>query len=384
MDDYGAQVRKALADRGLSIRGAARELHYDPAFLSRVLNGRQAPSEELTHGLNELLGLALPVPAVPHDDEMDAWELQRRVQASDVGSATLDRLEAAFDDLAMAYPRYSPDVLLQRVRKHSAYVVQLLDAKKTLSEHRRLLVVGGWLSLLGATLHIDMNQGGAATARLHTAEALAHDAECPEVKAWCLETAAWRVLTEGNYVHAAELSRAAQEAAPSGSSALIQATAQEGRAQARLGNKSETYNAIQRVQNLSEAMGAPDTPEHHYRYDPGKAVSYTATTLAWLGDSAAEGHAREVIARLSPGDDVSRWPRRVASANIDLALTLLSVNRHDEACESAKNAILSGKVVPSNHWRALEVVRAVESRGLPESASLREAYQEMRADRAIT
>lgn len=130
---------------------------------------------------------------------------------------------------------------------------------------------------------------------------------------------------------------------------------------------------------MSGALGEPEQVEHHYRYDPAKSLAYTATTLAWLGDAAAEPYAREVIQRLSPGDDISQWPRRVASANIDLALVLLASNRLDEACSSAQNAILSGRVVPSNHWRALEVVKAVEKRELPEGADLREAYQGMRA-----
>ncbi|WP_155059020.1 helix-turn-helix domain-containing protein [Streptomyces blattellae] len=380
MVDFGSEVRSALKAQGKSLRGAAKELHYDVAYLSRVLNGKQAPSAELTVALNEYLGLSLSVEdSGSHDDEMDAWELARRVQASDVGNATLERLERAFDGLAMAYPKADPAELLRHVRKHSAYVVKLLDSKKTLSEHRRLLVVGGWLSLLGATVHIDLMQDDAATARLETAATLAREAGHPEIEAWCFETEAWRVLTDGDYVQAVDLSRAAQEIAPATSSAMIQATAQEGRANARLGESTETYSAIERVQALSAAIGSPDTPEHHYRYDPAKALSYTATTLAWLGDVAAEPYAREVIKRLSPSDDVTKWPRRVASANIDLALVLLKEDRLDEACDSAQKAILSGRVVPSNHWRALEVVKAVEARQLPESADLREAYQGLKA-----
>lgn len=376
MIDFGSEVRTALKAQGKSLRGAAKELHYDVAYLSRVLNGKQAPSPELTQAFNEYLGLSLEVKdSGSHDDEMDAWELARRVQASDVGNATLERLERAFDGLAMAYPKAKPEDLLRQVRKHSAYVRNLLDGRKTLSEHRRLLVVGGWLSLLGATVHIDLMQDNAATARLETAATLAREAGHREIEAWCYETEAWRVLTDGDYVQAVDLSRAAQEIAPADGSAIIQATAQEGRASARLGNGKDTYSAIERVQALSAAIDAPDTPEHHYHYDPGKALSYTATTLAWLGDSAAEPYAREVITRLSPSDDVSQWPRRVASANIDLALVLLKEDRLDEACDSAQKAILSGRVVPSNHWRALEVVKAVEARQLPESADLREAYQ---------
>ncbi|MFJ8793289.1 helix-turn-helix domain-containing protein [Streptomyces sp. NPDC102462] len=380
MIDFGSEVRTALKAQGKSLRGAAKELHYDVAYLSRVLNGKQAPSSELTQAINEYLGLSLEVEdSGTHDDEMDAWELARRAQASDVGNVTLERLERAFDGLAMAYPKAKPEDLLRQVRKHSAYVGKLLDGRKTLSQHRRFLAVGGWLSLLGATTHIDLMQDNAATALLETAATLSREAGHREIEAWCYETEAWRLLTDGDYIQAVDLSRAAQEIAPSDGSAVIQATAQEGRASARLGNGKETYSAVERVQALSAAIGSPDTPEHHYRYDPGKALSYTATTLAWLGDSAAEPYAREVINRLSPSDDVSQWPRRVASANIDLALILLKADRLDEACDSAQKAILSGRVVPSNHWRALEVVKAVEARQLPESVDLREAYQNLKS-----
>ncbi|MEW1613890.1 MULTISPECIES: helix-turn-helix transcriptional regulator [unclassified Streptomyces] len=167
MVDFGSEVWTALKAQGKSLRGAAKELHYDVAYLSRVLNGKQAPSPELIQAVNEFLGLSLELEdAAPHDDEMDAWELARRVQASGVGKATHERLERASDGLAMAYPKAKPEDLLRQVRKHSAYVGKLLDGKKTLSEHRRLLVVGGWLSLLGATVHIDLMQDDAATARL--------------------------------------------------------------------------------------------------------------------------------------------------------------------------------------------------------------------------
>jgi DNA-binding XRE family transcriptional regulator len=311
------------------------------------------------------------------DDELEALELARRVGASDVGDETLTRLELVVDQLATAYPKTPPAALLQRVRQHLGYVNHLLNARKTLSEHRRLLVVGGWLSLLGATLHIDLTQYPAAAARLKTAAGLARHAEHDEIRAWCFETEAWRVLTEGHYPHALELSRAAQAIAPTGSSAAIQATAQEGRAWARLHQPRETYAAIDRVHRLVSPMPKPDTPEHHYRYDPDKSVAYTATTLAWLGDPAAESFARDVIARLGPTNDVAKWPRRVATANIDLALTLLATDRLDEACDATMRAISSGRVVPSNRWRAAEVVQAVAARQLPEATTLREAYEEM-------
>ena len=94
------------------------------------------------------------------------------------------------------------------------------------------------MSLLGATLLVDLRARRAAAARLATAEQIAVHAEHPEILAWLLETRAWDLLTAGDYRCAMLLSQQAQEVAPPGSSAHIQATAQEGRAWARMGRAS--------------------------------------------------------------------------------------------------------------------------------------------------
>ena len=312
--------------------------------------------------------------------ELDALELARRVAASDVSTETLDRLEQVVDELAVQYPVTPPAELLDPIRRHLAYVMHLVDARKTLNEHRRLLVVGGWLSLLAATVHIDLHQRSSARQWLATAASLAQHSGQDEILAWRFETEAWHLLTDGHYRQAAELAQAAQSTAPRGSSAQIQATAQEGRAWARLGEAKDTYRALTDVERAVSVMARPDRPEHHYRYDPDKAAAYVATTLAWLGDIAAERYARDVVAKLEDEVAAGRWPRRLASANIDLALALLLTDKLDEACAAAQTAILSGRLVPSNHWRALEVVRTMEARHLAEATDLREAYELMQRD----
>ncbi|RAY14691.1 transcriptional regulator [Actinomadura craniellae] len=320
---------------------------------------------------------ATNTPPVPHtDDVLQALELARRAAASDVCEATLHALETAVDDLATAYPRARPGDLLERVRRHLSYTARLLDGRKTLSEHRRLLVAGGWLSLLASTCHIDLRQFPAATTRLRTAEHLAREGDHPEILAWCLETQAWRAITGGDYRHAVTLSQSAQQIAPKGGSAYVQASAQEGRAWARLGGVAETRVALAKVNRLAAGMPAPDRPEHHYRYDPAKSDAYTATTLAWVGDPAAEPYARQVLARMESGIMGAPRPRRAASARLDLALALLAADKPDEAARHAMTAVTSGVLVPSNHWRAEEVITAIQARDLPETADLVEAYQE--------
>ncbi|MEV4890566.1 hypothetical protein AB0K48_14350 [Nonomuraea sp. NPDC055795] len=345
--------------------------------------GRHRPDDEYAelycrvYGLSEHALFGGPADDTDPGDEIDAIELARRAAASDVGKETLERLELAVDDLASAYPRTPPAQLLGRVRRHLEYVDRLLDGKKTLTEHRRLLVAAGWLSLLGATCHIDLRQYPAAAARLRTAAQLAGHAEHQEIRAWCLETKAWRALTEGEYHHAMVLSQGAQDAAPRNSSAFIQATGQEGRAWARMGKGAETRAALNRIQALVSSMPMPDRPEHHFRYDPAKSEAYTATTLSWLGDPAAVPCARQVLDRLESREDGGPRPRRAASARLDLALALLSTDEPGEARHVALQAMMTRLLVPSNYWRAKEVIVGVEQRGIPEADELREVFHEL-------
>ncbi|MFF4988726.1 hypothetical protein ACFY19_16125 [Streptosporangium saharense] len=307
------------------------------------------------------------------DEETEALELARRVAASDVGGETLDRLEEIVDNLATAYQGTPPAELLGRIRQHLTYVLHLVEAKKTFVEHRRLLAAGGWLSLLASTCHIDLRQFEAAATWLRTATQLARHAEHPEIEAWCLETEAWQAVTTADYRRALTLTRGAQALAPRKSSAFIQATAQEGRIWARLGSGPETRDALNRVAQLVSPLSMPDRPEHHYRYDPSKSEAYVATTLSWLGDPAAVPYARQVVARMEA--DVPFRPRRAVSARLDLALALLAADQPDEAGRLVLEAMTSGVLVPSNHWRANEVITTLETRGLPEAPDLREAYR---------
>jgi tetratricopeptide (TPR) repeat protein len=290
--------------------------------------------------------------------------------------ATVERLERATDELAVAYPGTSPGELLARVRAYLGYTSHLIGARSTLDEHRRLLVAGGWLSLLAATCLIDLHRGRDSVAHLRTAARFAQETGHAEMAAWCLETRAWQVLTAGDYSKAAQLAQGAQRIAPRGSSAHIQATAQEGRAWARLKADGQTRDALARVEKLVSPLPMPDQPEHHYRYDPAKSQAYVATTLSWLGDPAAEDYARQVLARLESAHDGPPRPRRAASARLDLSLALVASGRHDEAAGTALEAITSGRLVPSTYWRAREVIQAVTGRGVPEAAELADAYRE--------
>jgi hypothetical protein len=199
----------------------------NPGHISNLRSGKARPSPELAATLNErleaggtLAALARAPAARRHAavswddsgsaDEIAALELARRAQVTEAGAGTVERLELAVDELATAYPGTPPGELLGRVSAYLGYVGTLLDGRTTLAEHRRLLVVGGWLSLLAATTLIDLHRDHAAAAHLRTAVQLARETG----HSGCLETRAWQVLTQGDYRRAVGISQAAQRVAP--------------------------------------------------------------------------------------------------------------------------------------------------------------------------
>ena len=392
MSDFGTELARLMAERGVGVRELARTVPCNPGHISNLRSSKARPSPELAEALDERLEagglLCALVPA--HErrrppstaslddgaaaDEIVALELGRLAEATEIGTGTVERLELAVDELAIAYPGTPSADLYARVRGYLSYVSRLLDARMTLAEHRRLLVVGGWMSLLAATTLIDLHRDHAGAAHLRTAARLAREAGHAEIAAWCLETQAWQVLTAGDYQRAADISQAAQRIAPKTGSAFIQATAQEGRAWARLGAAAQTRGVLSRVEALVSPLPMPERPEHHYRYDPPKAQVYVATTLSWLGDKAAEGLARQVLAAIEAPGERPR-PRRATLARLDLALALTSAGKHDEAVGMTLEAIKSGRLAPVDGRRAREIVLAVAERGVPEAAELAEAYQ---------
>ena len=388
MDDFARRLTAAMTARGIGVRALARRVHCDPALISRLAAGKQSPSPKIVSLLDDVLGTSgklartepgHPLPDRPEpglDGEIAAIEITRRTQTTDVGEITVGRLEQAVDELALAYPRTPPADLLGRVRGYLDYISGLLDGRVTLGEHRRILLSTGWLSLLSATCLIDLRRFGAANAYLRTAAQLSRETGHAEIAAWCLETKAWQFITSGEYWRAAELAQAAQRTAPRDGSAFIQATGQEARAWARLGNAREARKALARTEALVAPLPMPDRPEHHYQYDPAKADAYTATTLAWMGDPGAARYARTVLGRLESGAEGPVRPRRAASARLDLALALTALDELDEAAETALTAVSSGLLVPSNIWRAEEVIDVIDERGVSTAGDLREAYDE--------
>jgi len=187
------------------------------------------------------------------DAAVDAMELARRAEASELGAAALAGVERAVARLRQAAPATPPRELIPAVRVQLRYVGRLLEGRLTLGRHRRLLVAAGWLSLLLARLHFDAGDREAAEAGGDAALRLARQAGHAELAAWAVEALASWALVDGRSRDALDLARAGQDLAPPASAAAVQLALDEAEAWATLGDRDQAAGA-RRLAALTSAM----------------------------------------------------------------------------------------------------------------------------------
>ncbi|WP_324188298.1 helix-turn-helix transcriptional regulator [Nocardia higoensis] len=369
----GEHLRAARVAAGISLRYMASRVHFAPSYLSLVETGKRPVTPRLVLGYEDVLGPeALRRDASDDDPSVEAWI--ERVNATDIPDGVLGYLDYSVDDLARAYPVTTPSAVLEWALTSMRVGRAMLERKKTLGEHRRLMLTLGWFSLIAAACHVDLGDALAARQRLRVARDISLEAEHPEITAWAMETMAWQQLTDGDFTVAATASQVAQHVAPRDSSVFIQATAQEGRALARMGDRDGAYTALRSLARLVSGRHDPKQVEHHFFFDLTKSNSYMAAILAWIGDPAAESFARQVVSDLESAPHPR--PRRLVAARLDLGLALLAAGKADEAAETALAAVTSGRLAPSTFWRLDEVVAGIERVDTHAAARVREACRD--------
>ena len=187
------------------------------------------------------------------DPVVEAMELVRRAEASEVGAGTVEGVERAVERLRRAAAATPPDALIPAVEAQRGYVGRLLEARLTLARRRRLLAAAGWLSILLAQLHFDRGDREAAEANRDAAQRLAGQAGQGELAAWAWEALAWWALADGRLGDALELARAGQDLAPPAGAAALQLALDEAQALAALGDHRAAADA-RRQADLIRAM----------------------------------------------------------------------------------------------------------------------------------
>jgi len=369
MSDFGRELARLMAARGLGVRELARQLPCNPGHISNLRSGKSRPSLELAKALDRALGAdgalaalaAAAGPVIPGGD-LGLIELSLRAEASDLGGGTVELLQASADRLCRDYPTVDPRVLSDQARMRVGYVTDLLDKRVTLTQHRDLLVIAGSLSaLLACTLYDAGDQGAAQTARKMTrqfGEHAGHD----ELIAWSFEIGAWYALVEGRFPQAVALCEAGLAHAGV-SNAAVQLTLQASRAYARMGD-GQAAKTLAAGGAILARLPMPEHPEHHFVFDRDKFEFYTATVHTWLGtdDAAAEENAREVVARCHGPGGVIIWPTRLSTTLVNLGQIAGRRGDLDEAVGLGAESLRCGRRSAELLPRAAELERRLAAR----------------------
>jgi len=292
-------------------------------------------------GAGQLIEATSVIPMDALRAEADLYgtmELAQQLQASDVGTGTLEALAEAVDLLCRAYPVVSAATLRDRTQKRLAQVNGLLGGRITLAQHRELLVITGWLTALLGCVHYDLGEREEAETARRAAYEMGRQVGHGELMGWAHEMSAWFALVEGRYEDVVTSARMGQAVAGQ-SSAQVQLTLQEARGLARIGDRREADKALTRGADALAKLPLPGNPDHHFVFDHAKWVFYAATAYTWLGDDdRAEEHALETIQMHTRPDGTSNAPMRVADAHIDLGIVHARRGNLDAAIEQGTAA----------------------------------------------
>jgi transcriptional regulator with XRE-family HTH domain len=269
----GVLLRRLRNLNGLTQAGLGRRTGYHGSYIGAVERSAVRPSRELVERCDEALqadGVLLmlwsladpegsppgtdgaePAPEVvapgdragPEGAVLEAVEVARRAEASELGPGTLAGVERTVARLRAAAAGTPPRELVPAVLAQLRYVDRLLERRPTLGQHRRLLVAAGWLSLLLAQLWFEAGDREAAEASRDAAFRLAGQAGHAELAAWSVEALALWALADGRFEDALELARSGQDLAPPASAAAVQLALGEAQAWASLGDQAQAAGA---------------------------------------------------------------------------------------------------------------------------------------------
>ena len=269
----GTLVRRLRTLHGLTQADLGRRTGYDGSYVGATERAAVRPSRTLIERCDHTLqaGGALltlwpladrewgtgtahdppppPLPGgpgagPPADPVLEAMELARQAEASELGEEAMAGLERTVGRLERAALATPPGELIPAVRARRRYAGRLLEGRLPLGRHRRLLVAAGRLSLLLARLHDDAGDREAAEADRDTAFRLACQADDGELAALAVELLAAWALVDGRFDAALTLARSA---------AAVQLALDEARALASLGQHAEAAGARQ-LAALTSAM----------------------------------------------------------------------------------------------------------------------------------
>ncbi|MFJ3883036.1 XRE family transcriptional regulator [Streptomyces sp. NPDC090077] len=289
---------------------------------------------------------------------MDTIDIIARLRASEVDVSTLDALRITVDRLCCEYAYMPAEQLLVEGKAWLARVVGLQHQRVSLAQHQEIITLAGKLALLVGCVEYDSGFPRDAEATRQAALMLGQEAGELSVQGWAHEMRAWFSLTRGDYRGVIAAAEAGIAVAPNESVA-----AQQAKAWARLGDRSQTEVALDKGRLLLERLPYPENIENHFVVDPAKYDFYRMDALRRVGENRlAEQLANQVLRAGTDFDGTERSPMRNAEARVTLGVVAAREGDLDTALAFGEKALAGErKSLPSLAMVAADLGQALQS-----------------------
>ncbi len=363
MAEFAVEVRRLMAERGMSLRGLAKVASYDPSYLSKVLSGHKPSSPYLAARLDDALGAGGSIRGATQQSPS-----RRESRASPprrMPSGAVEALQVAMTG-DPAGPDIGADGLAELVR-HYAHALAVAPSTAVYGElmsvrsfagtllgrsaprHRAdLTVAAGWLSSLLAISAADLGDRAAAVIWCADTERRGRDASYPELLGWAAFTRSLIAWYQGDPLASAAASRRGQADGQPGSVAHAKLAAQEMRCRAMLGDAAGMAEARRKAATAMAQLGPPTPAASVYSVPHAEDPPYTATSLLLAGRYAeAARMTRRIIDVAYRPQARAPWdqPTNYARTLLILALAAAGLGDLDQAVTVGTAALDCGRVV---------------------------------------
>lgn len=192
---------------------------------------------------------------------------------------------------------------------------------------------------LAGCIEYDMGLRTAAEVTRSAAQKLGEEAGERRIVGWSHEMSAWFALTQNRYRDVISASQAAQNVSRSHPVA-VQLIAQEAKALARMGSKSEVRARLENGRCVLDSFPIPTRTDNHFVVDPSKWDFYAMDAYRPAGDDPlAVAYAQKVLRSGTRPDGSEIAPMRMAEVRLTLAVAAARQDDLEQASATVQSAV---------------------------------------------
>ncbi|MFJ3632000.1 helix-turn-helix domain-containing protein [Streptomyces sp. NPDC090112] len=297
-DDFPDLARRALRDAGYSMKAAAREMHYDPAYLSRVLNGKQQPSGNLAAAIDSLVGAGGALADTLLDEDDSERVARSAGNPSRLDAGTVDALAGVLAAYRRLDDTAPPRSVIPATMAQMREVTRMLKEARGPQRDRLSDVASEWVQFAG-WLFAQTREYKDGVRLLNDAVELADETGNGTLAAQALNFKGYIARQQGRPQGIARWFAAAANTPGAHPAQRIGDYLQSAAGLAELGDTDEALRTVERAERLMDEAAALPPPATAYWLTPSfNRLNMGLATLALGRYSDAADHLRTGLAGL--------------------------------------------------------------------------------------